>query len=197
MGAAIHAASLVDQGSRRRLPARRDAALAPDRRRRRAHRDGDRAQHAGADRADAHVHHRARRPGDGQDPRLPGRVARGDENELLGQFEFSGFQRGARGEVEIDVTFEINTDGIVNVTASDQRTGQRASTRDHALLGPLGARDQEHHRPRRRRAACRPHALAAREAGGAASALRRRRRARAGVARPTPRAPACPRRHPR
>ncbi len=51
------------------------------------------------------------------------------ENELLGQFEFSNFQRGARGEVEIDVTFEINTDGIVNVTASDKRTGERASTR--------------------------------------------------------------------
>ena len=51
------------------------------------------------------------------------------ENELLGQFEFSDFQRGARGEVAIDVTFEINTDGIVNVTASDKRTGKRASTR--------------------------------------------------------------------
>ena len=51
------------------------------------------------------------------------------ENELLGQFEFSGFQRGRRGEVEIDVTFEINTDGIVNVTASDKQTGGQASTR--------------------------------------------------------------------
>jgi hypothetical protein len=48
---------------------------------------------------------------------------------LLGQFEFSDFQRGARGEVEIDVTFEINTDGIVNVTASDKKTGRRTSTR--------------------------------------------------------------------
>jgi molecular chaperone DnaK len=51
------------------------------------------------------------------------------ENELLGQFEFADFERGARGEVEIDVTFEINTDGIVNVTASDKKTGKRASTR--------------------------------------------------------------------
>ncbi len=51
------------------------------------------------------------------------------ENELLGQFEFSGFRRGRRGEVEIDVTFEIDTDGIVNVTASDKATGQQASTR--------------------------------------------------------------------
>ena len=45
------------------------------------------------------------------------------ENELLGQFEFSGFRRGRRGEVEID------TDGIVNVTARDRATGEEASTR--------------------------------------------------------------------
>jgi molecular chaperone DnaK len=51
------------------------------------------------------------------------------ENELLGQFEFGGFRAGRRGEVEIDVTFEINTDGIVNVTARDRSTGEAASTR--------------------------------------------------------------------
>jgi molecular chaperone DnaK len=51
------------------------------------------------------------------------------ENELLGQFEFSGFDKGKRGEVQIDVTFEINTDGIVNVRARDQVTGEEASTR--------------------------------------------------------------------
>jgi molecular chaperone DnaK len=52
-----------------------------------------------------------------------------EQNELLGQFEFSGFRRARRGEVAIDVTFEINADGIVNVTASDRETGQKASTR--------------------------------------------------------------------
>jgi hypothetical protein len=51
------------------------------------------------------------------------------ENELLGQFEFSDFRQGLRGEVEIDVTFEIDTDGIVNVTARDRATGEEASTR--------------------------------------------------------------------
>jgi len=51
------------------------------------------------------------------------------ENELLGQFEFSGFKNGRRGEVEIDVSFEINTDGIVNVKALDRATGEAASTR--------------------------------------------------------------------
>jgi hypothetical protein len=47
---------------------------------------------------------------------------------MLGQFEFSGFKKARRGEVRIDVTFEINSDGIVNVTARDQETGQQAST---------------------------------------------------------------------
>jgi molecular chaperone DnaK len=51
-----------------------------------------------------------------------------DENELLGQFEFSGFRKARRGEVAIDVTFEINADGIVNVTARDQETGKQSST---------------------------------------------------------------------
>jgi molecular chaperone DnaK len=57
-----------------------------------------------------------------------GESRRADENELLGQFEFSGFKKAPRGEVRIDVTFEINGDGIVNVTACDRETGQQAST---------------------------------------------------------------------
>ncbi|MBW2291138.1 MAG: Hsp70 family protein [Deltaproteobacteria bacterium] len=51
-----------------------------------------------------------------------------DENELLGQFEFSGFTPGLRSETSIDVSFEINADGIVNVTARDPESGQEAST---------------------------------------------------------------------
>ena len=50
------------------------------------------------------------------------------DNASLGQFEFSGFDKGLRSDVKIDVTFEIDADGIVNVTASDQATGQEAST---------------------------------------------------------------------
>jgi|GEM_PF-125774 len=57
-----------------------------------------------------------------------GESRRADENEMLGQFEFSGFKKAPRGEVRIDVTFEINGDGIVNVTARDRETGQAAST---------------------------------------------------------------------
>jgi len=61
------------------------------------------------------------------------RVYQGDhrmaeDNTLLGQFEFSGFEKGPRSDVKIDVTFEIDADGLVHVTASDQATGQQAST---------------------------------------------------------------------
>jgi hypothetical protein len=62
------------------------------------------------------------------------RVYQGDHrkaehNALLGEFEFSGFQKGLRADVKIDVTFEIDADGIVNVTATDRATGEAASTR--------------------------------------------------------------------
>ncbi|MAI78999.1 MAG: molecular chaperone DnaK [Deltaproteobacteria bacterium] len=61
------------------------------------------------------------------------RVYQGDqrkaaENEMLGEFTFSDFDSLPRGEVNIDVTFEINADGIVQVTASEPSTGQAAST---------------------------------------------------------------------
>jgi len=65
-----------------------------------------------------------------------------DDNELLGQFEFSGFEKARRGEVNIDVTFEINADGIVEVTAADPSTGQRAST-SITLSSGLSAGDME------------------------------------------------------
>jgi molecular chaperone DnaK len=57
-----------------------------------------------------------------------GESNRSDECELLGEFEFAGFRITYRGEVKIDVTFEIDSNGIVNVSATDQETGQRTST---------------------------------------------------------------------
>jgi hypothetical protein len=69
---------------------------------------------------------------DGQD-RVKIRVYQGESNraddcELLGEFEFAGFRIGYRGDVKIDVTFEIDSNGIVNVEAADKETGQRTST---------------------------------------------------------------------
>ncbi len=49
------------------------------------------------------------------------------ECELLGEFEFSGFRVAERGDVRIEVTFEIDPNGIVNVTAADLETGQQTT----------------------------------------------------------------------
>src|SRR5229473_6507731 len=57
-----------------------------------------------------------------------GESNRADQCEMLGEFEFSGFRIGFRGDVKIDVNFEINTDGMVNVSATDLETGQKTST---------------------------------------------------------------------
>lgn len=50
------------------------------------------------------------------------------DNTNLGEFMFSGFRIAPRGEVTIEVTFEIDTDGIVQVSARDAETGAKAST---------------------------------------------------------------------
>jgi molecular chaperone DnaK len=57
-----------------------------------------------------------------------GESNRVDECEMLGEFEFAGFKVGYRGDVKIEVTFEINTDGIVHVSAADLDTGQKTAT---------------------------------------------------------------------
>ncbi len=57
-----------------------------------------------------------------------GESNRQDENASLGEFEFTGFRVAGRGEVKIEVTFEIDANGIVQVSARDPETGQSAST---------------------------------------------------------------------
>ncbi|MCI0571150.1 MAG: molecular chaperone DnaK [Myxococcaceae bacterium] len=49
------------------------------------------------------------------------------QNELLGEFVLSGLREARRGEVEIDLTFDINSEGLVSVSAVDRETGQRQS----------------------------------------------------------------------
>jgi len=57
-----------------------------------------------------------------------GESRKASECQMLGEFEFAGLRQAARGEVKVEVTFEIDTDGIVNVSARDLETGQKAST---------------------------------------------------------------------
>jgi molecular chaperone DnaK len=51
------------------------------------------------------------------------------ENEMLGTFVFSGIREAPKGEVKVEVTFHIDSEGILNLTARDRDTGQLVESR--------------------------------------------------------------------
>ena len=53
-----------------------------------------------------------------------GERARTKDNSLLGNFELSGIPPAPRGVPQIEVTFDIDANGILNVSASDKTTGK-------------------------------------------------------------------------
>jgi len=69
---------------------------------------------------------------------LQGESRRAEDNELLGEFILTGLRRAAAGEVEVEVTFEINADGIVSVHAKDVETGKEQSITVTATSGLTG-----------------------------------------------------------
>ncbi len=58
---------------------------------------------------------------------LQGESELAHQNELLGEFILTGLRDAKRGDLEIEVTFDINSEGIVSVSARDKETGQRQS----------------------------------------------------------------------
>ncbi len=58
---------------------------------------------------------------------LQGESRKAGENELLGEFIMSGLRKAPKGQVEIEVTFDINADGIVSVSAKDLDTNLEQS----------------------------------------------------------------------
>lgn len=46
------------------------------------------------------------------------------DNKKLGDFELSGIPMAPRGHPQIEVTFDIDANGILNVTAKDKSTGK-------------------------------------------------------------------------
>jgi molecular chaperone DnaK len=51
------------------------------------------------------------------------------DNKTLGRFELTGISPAARGVPQIEVTFDIDANGIVEVSARDQATGREQSVR--------------------------------------------------------------------
>lgn len=56
-------------------------------------------------------------------------------NKTLGRFELTGIPPAARGVPQIEVTFDIDANGIVDVSAKDQATGKAQSIRITASSG--------------------------------------------------------------
>ena len=57
------------------------------------------------------------------------------DNKLLGQFDLVGIPPAPRGVPQIEVTFDIDANGIVNVQATDKATGKEQSIRIQASGG--------------------------------------------------------------
>ncbi len=66
---------------------------------------------------------------------MQGDSEKATDNELLGEFILTGLRRAPKGQVEIEVNFEINSDGIVSVSAKDLETGQAQSIQVTASSG--------------------------------------------------------------
>lgn len=58
-----------------------------------------------------------------------GESSRFADNTLLGELELTGLRPAPRGKVRIEVTFVLDTDGILNVHAKDVQTGRATSAR--------------------------------------------------------------------
>ena len=68
------------------------------------------------------------------------RVSQGEremaaDNKLLGQFDLVGIPPAPRGMPQIEVTFDIDANGIVNVSAKDNATGKEQQIRIQASGG--------------------------------------------------------------
>jgi len=66
---------------------------------------------------------------------LQGESDKATDNELLGEFVLAGIRPARRGEVAIEITFDISADGIVGVSARDVDTGQEQSINVTATSG--------------------------------------------------------------
>src|SRR5258706_2296016 len=57
------------------------------------------------------------------------------DNKLLAQFDLVGIPPAPRGVPQIEVTFDIDANGIVNVSAKDKASGKEQSIRIQASGG--------------------------------------------------------------
>ncbi|MEF1220513.1 Hsp70 family protein, partial [Photobacterium damselae] len=66
---------------------------------------------------------------------LQGERKQAMNNKSLGQFNLEGIQAGPRGMAQIEVTFDLDADGILNVSAKDKATGKEQKITIQASSG--------------------------------------------------------------
>jgi molecular chaperone DnaK len=66
---------------------------------------------------------------------LQGEREMATDNKLLGNFELVGIAPAARGVPQVEVTFDIDANGIVNVSAKDKGTGKEQKIQIQASGG--------------------------------------------------------------
>ena len=71
---------------------------------------------------------------------LQGERKQAVENKSLGQFNLTGIDPAPRGMPQIEITFDIDANGILNVSAKDQKTGKEQSIE---VKGSSGLSDDE------------------------------------------------------
>ncbi|WP_224249823.1 TIGR02266 family protein [Hyalangium gracile] len=89
------------------------------------------------------------------------------ENEFLGTLKLTGLPKRPRGEVKVTITFEVNSESLLTVTAKENSTGREVSSSFNTRDTPeaVKARMQEHS------AANPPPAAAGSARGGPAAAM--------------------------
>ena len=66
---------------------------------------------------------------------LQGERKRASDNKSLGQFNLEGINPAPRGMPQIEVTFDIDANGVINVSAKDKNTGKEQQIRIQASSG--------------------------------------------------------------
>ena len=95
---------------------------------------------------------------------LQGEREMASQNRTLGRFDLVGIPPAPRGVPQIDVTFDIDANGIVHVSAKDLGTGQGAEDPHRKLFRAFRGRDQAH--GKRSGVKCRHGSHGPREGGG-------------------------------
>ena len=108
------------------------------------------AEHDDSHRAEADLQHApttTRRPSRSRSTRASAQMAA--DNRLLGQFNLEGIPPAPRGMPQIEVKFDIDANGILNVSAKDLGTGKEQNGPHRAVERPVRGRDREDAQGRR------------------------------------------------